>query len=33
MQKEIEQLKEEMLTLYNYLPAQEKKQIEELKGK
>jgi len=31
MQKEIEQLKEEMLTLYNYLPVQEKKQIEELK--
>jgi len=31
MQKEIEHLKEEMLTLYNYLPMQEKKQIEELR--
>ena len=31
MQQEIEQLKEEILMLYNYLPAQEKKQIEELR--
>jgi len=31
MQQEIEQLKEEILMLYNYLPVQEKKQIEELR--